>query len=204
MALHVASKKSSRSMETGKSRVHTFQGQDLAEPVLEHLRRNDRATDDRVETLVQLELARSRELMPGVTGEDRAPRIVRLVNDTMRLWNFGLIHTATQEGHDWSVKWGSKTSKKGTASEMLAFHDALLLKRQGLLHRIRRCGRPGCPEWFFAKFDHQNFHSDKCRVAVLSADEQRKENRKQYMRDLRAKKKLKKFRSSKKVKKGGK
>jgi hypothetical protein len=185
-------------METRKSRVHTFQGQDLAEPVLEYLRRDDRPVDDRVEQLVQLELARYREVLPGVTGEDRTPRIVRLVNDTMRLWDFGLIHQATREERDWKVTWQHRPSKKATHPEMLAFNDALLLKRQGLLHRIRQCARPGCKEWFFAKFDHQNFHIDKCRVAVLSADEQRKEDRKQYMRDLRAKKKLKKFRSSKK------
>jgi hypothetical protein len=60
---------------------------------------------------------------------------------------------------------------------MLAFHNCLLLKQQGLLHRIRQCGRPGCQEWFFARFEHQNFHADTCRIAVLSADEQRKEDR---------------------------
>jgi hypothetical protein len=200
MPKHVTNRQSSQSVEAGKSRVHAFQGEDIAGPILMWLSRHDRPTDDRTERLVRLEHARSQEPLPGVTGEDRAPRIVQLVNDTMRLWDFGLSHTATQVGHDWSVDWRSKPAKNNSASsdEMLAFHNALLLKRQGLLDRIRQCARPGCPEWLFGKFDHQNFHSDTCRVAVLSSDEQRKEARKKYMRDLRAKRKVKKFRSSKK------
>jgi hypothetical protein len=198
MPKHVTIRKSSKSIETGKSRVHAFQGEDLAGPVLDWLSRGGRPADDKTERLVRLEYERSQEPLPGVTGEDRAPRIVQLVNDTMRLWDFGLSHTATQVGHDWSVDWRSKPSREASPLEMLAFHNALLLKQQGLLDRIRRCARPGCSEWFFGKFDHQTFHTDKCRVAVLSGDEQRKEARKKYMRDLRAKKKVKKFRSPKK------
>ncbi len=198
MPKHVTSRESSQNTQTGKSRVHTFQGEDLAVPILKWLARGDRPADDRVERLVRLEYERSRELLPGVTGEDQAPRIVQLVNSTMRLWDFGRVHKATQTGHDWTVAWRSKPSKEAAPAEILAFHNCLLLKQQGLLHRIRQCARPGCQEWFFAKFEHQNFHSDVCRIAVLSADETRKEARKKYMRDLRAKKKVKKFRSSKK------
>lgn len=198
MPKHVTSEESSQNMKTDKSRVHTFQGEDLAAPILKWLARDDRPPDDRVERLARLEYERSRELVPGVTGEDRAPRIVHLVNDTMRLWNFCLFHTASPVGHDWSVDWKPKLSKEASPDEMLAFHNYLLLKQQGLADRIRQCARPGCVEWFFGRFEHQNFHSDACRVAVLSSDEQRKEARKKYMRDLRAKKKVKKFRGTKK------
>jgi hypothetical protein len=184
-------------METRKSRGHVFQGQELAESVLGWLRRQH-PKNDRVEKLVRLELERA-EFFPGVSAdEDPSVEIVHLVNDTMRLWNFGLVHTATATLHDWTVAWKSRPSKRAGPEELLAFHNCCLLKQQGLLDRIRQCARPSCGEWFFAKFDHQNFHSDECRKAELSVDEARKEARRQYMRDLRSKKKVKKFRSQKK------
>jgi hypothetical protein len=144
--------------------------------------------------LLRLQLERSRELLPGVTGEDRSPRIVDLVNENMRLWGPWPELGADPVLHDWTVGWKMAPWKEALPDPRLAFRNCLLLKQQGLLDRIRPCARPGCDEWLFAKFAHANFHRDKCRVAVLSSDEQRKEARKKYMRDLRAKKKVKKFR----------
>ncbi len=185
-----------------KSRVHTFRGEDLAGPILSWLRRQ-RPKNDRVEKLVRLELDRAR-FFPGISaGEDPSLEIITLVNSTMRLWNFGLVHTATATLFDWTVTWKSKPSKKASPSEMLAFLNCCLLKQRGLLDRIRQCARAGCGEWFFAKFDHQDFHSEECRKANLSADETRKEKRREYMREHRATlTKLKKFRTQKKGKGG--
>src|SRR5215469_4485961 len=92
MAKHDSMAESSRPPAIDKSRVHVFQGQDLAEPVLFWLRRPARPKGDRVEKLATLEFNRSR-CMPGIE-EDLSARIAQLVNDTMRLWGFGLVHTA--------------------------------------------------------------------------------------------------------------
>jgi hypothetical protein len=198
MPKHDSMTESSRASVINKSRVHVFQGQDLAEPVLSWLRRQDRPKGDPVETLVTLEFNRAR-WMPGIAvDEDSSIEIVRLVNKTMELWCFGLVHTATATPSDWTVTWKPQLSKRATPDQMLAFHNCCVLKQHALLHRIRRCARPGCGAWFFAKFEHQKCHSDECRIAVLSADEARREARKKYMRDLRAKKKVKKFRSREK------
>jgi hypothetical protein len=177
--------------ESRKSSVHVFRGQDLAGKVLEWLRRKDRPSNDPVERLVRLEFERSREYLPW--QNQRAQQIVELVNDTELLWNPGQALFADRLAHDdWTVSWKPMGLSK-EPNGMLAIHKCLLLKEQGLLDRIRQCARPGCGEWFFAKFDHQIAHADACRIAMLSADEKRKEARREYMRDLRAKKKIKKF-----------
>jgi hypothetical protein len=201
MPNHEATAKSSQSMETSKSRVHVFRGQDLAAPILTWLKRPKRRKSDRVEALVRLESERSKFFPGASVGDDPSERIAQLVNDTMRVWGFGLVHTATATLHDWTVDWKPKLSRRAGPDEQLAFHNCCLLKRQGLLDRIRQCGRPGCGEWFFAKFDHQNFHSEDCRKAELSADEARKEKRREHMREWRAT--SKKIKEARMRKKGG-
>jgi hypothetical protein len=195
----VGNQKSSRSMEIPKSRVHVFRGQDLAEPVLDWLRHKDRTDDDPVERLVRLELKRSREFFPGIgTTDDPSPQIKALVQDITHRWQLGFVLGVDLVLNDWTVSWKTEPIEGVPLTARQAFRNCLFLKQQGLLDRVRQCTRPGCKEWFFAKFDHQHSHSDECRVAMLSTDEARKEERKKYMRDLRAKKKVKKFRSQKK------
>jgi integrase len=54
-----------------------------------------------------------------------------------------------------------------------------------------------CKRWFFAKFEHQRFHSDECRIEVLQADPARREQRTKYMRELRLQKNFAKREGSK-------
>jgi len=112
------------------------------------------------------------------------------VNETQLEWNPGQFHAADLAGqHDWTVSW-KFVKKSPEPTGLLVLDKCLLLKQEGLLDRIRQCAQPGCGEWFFAKFEHQKCHSDDCRVAMLSADEARKEERKKYMRKHRRTKKL--------------
>jgi hypothetical protein len=123
----------------------------------------------------------------------------------MKEWSRDAIEDAaraqqmsTSAQYNYQLKWMWMTGSPEPLG-ILAWHRCKLLKmEEDLLYRIRLCARPGCGEWFFARFDHQKCHSDDCRVAMLSTDEARSEARKKYMRDLRAKKKVKKFRSQKK------
>jgi hypothetical protein len=189
-------RESARTMETAKSRVHVFRGQELAEPILEWLRRSDRPADDPVEHFVRMEATFS-EAAPW-DRQDMAHDIAQLINDTTTKWDPGRVLGADFVGSSYTVNW-KQLNPAPEPLGLLAWRHCLLLKKeQDLLDRIRPCARPGCGEWFFAKFDHQKCHCDKCRVAMLSTDETRKEARKKYMRDLRAKKKVKKFRSQKK------
>lgn len=197
MAKHVAITESSQTMETAKSRVHVFRGQDLAELPLQWLNRTDRPEDDPIEQLVRLELERSREsreFLPGSLGSmelDRTAQIILLVNQTQEKWNPGQYRAAVLDGQNWIVRFRLRAMSPEPMG-LLVLDKCLLLKEEGLLDRLRECARPGCGEWFFAKFDHQKCHSDDCRVAILSADEARKEERKKYMRRHRRIKKLRK------------
>lgn len=127
----------------------------------------------------------------------------------MKDWSREAIEAAAEEQQMstsaqqvYEVKW-MRIAPSPEPFGILAWQGCKLLKmEEDLLYRIRLCARPGCGEWFFAKFDHQKCHSDDCRVAMLSTDEARNEARKKYMRNLRAEKKVKKFRSPKS--KGGK
>ncbi len=146
------------------------------------LRRKNRPENDPIEELVRLELKRSREFLPAFADIDQTTlKIVELINSTAQKWNPGQRRSASQVGHnDWKVVWqnvGWSEEPEG----MLVLDKCLLLKEEGLLDRIRQCAKPGCGEWFFAKFDHQIAHADACRIAMLSADETRKEMRRQYM-----------------------
>ena len=196
MPKHVTKQRKFAKQETPKSRVHAFRGEDLAESILRWLRRADRRADDVIERLIRLEYDRARELVPGVTGEDRAPRIVDLVRKTLRQWGPLAVLDVDQVGHDWSVSWKPMPSGEASVDELQALRNFLLLKHEGITE-IRPCARPGCPEFFLPKFPHQNYHDESCRLTVLAADPERRQGRKEYMRQLRALKKRKKFRSVK-------
>jgi hypothetical protein len=194
MPRHVSGKQSSQTRQIDKSRVHEFRGQNSAEMVIKWLKQPGIPLTGEVQKLIQF----STRLAGGDLSVGQ--EIVEHIADTVAKWKLGWAPVASFSTLDGlEIKWKPIADTRTVPPALWdAYWHAVQLLEQGLLHRIRQCARPGCEEWFFGKFDHQNFHSDACRIASLSTDEQRKEARRKYMRDLRAKKKLKKFRSSKK------
>ena len=55
------------------------------------------------------------------------------------------------------------------------------LAQAGYLLRVRRCKE--CEKWFFARFNHQLFCSQKCRQKDFNQSEKGRQHRADYMRD---------------------
>jgi hypothetical protein len=64
--------------------------------------------------------------------------------------------------------------------EALAVQAVAELSRQNRLHRLQLCE---CSLWFFAKFSHQKFCSEGCRVKFWESSEVRKKQKRQRARD---------------------
>lgn len=47
-----------------------------------------------------------------------------------------------------------------------------------------------CQSWFLRRFEHQQYDRDECKTAALAADPEHKLERRQYMKELRRRKKL--------------
>jgi hypothetical protein len=63
--------------------------------------------------------------------------------------------------------------------ESLAAQSVVELTNKGLLDRLKECD---CGRWFFSRFSHQNFCSDRCRKKRHETSEQFRASRREYMR----------------------
>src|SRR5260370_18511703 len=59
----------------------------------------------------------------------------------------------------------------------LAFFKLLQLAEQGLVDRVRQCAKPRCGRWFYARFRHQRFDSQKCQLDVFRSAPEWREKR---------------------------
>jgi hypothetical protein len=88
----------------------------------------------------------------------------------------------------WTVQWGPVG--RMYSLQALAVIKLLHLADKGLLGRVRACGRKECGEWFYAKFAHQRFHSERCQQEAYRSDPEWKHRRAEDMKRLRNEKKL--------------
>lgn len=101
----------------------------------------------------------------------------------------------------WEVDW--RLVGKMPPMLGLALVKLLQLAEKGLIGRIRRCAAQEqkqvgprewatteCGQWFFARFDHQVFHSKKCQERTFKTSSGWKTQRREYMKRLRHEKKL--------------
>ncbi len=65
--------------------------------------------------------------------------------------------------------------------EIGAFNNALNLIDSGLIFKIQRCR---CEEFFFQRFSHQRFCSEKCRIAEFRTGDEARVRRNAYARKL--------------------
>jgi hypothetical protein len=83
----------------------------------------------------------------------------------------------------WTATWFDRREKgarnEGLIWEQQALSHLLSIAARGDLSRIRTCTR--CTRWFFAKVNHQNFCSGKCRLAHFAEKPEYKERRRRYM-----------------------
>lgn len=83
----------------------------------------------------------------------------------------------------WRVDW--RMVGRMDARQGLALIKLLHLADAGLLHRIRKCAAKTCGQWFYAKFEHQRFHSPKCQQMAFRTDPDWQMYRRDYMKKLR-------------------
>jgi hypothetical protein len=169
------------------SRVHApkreFWGAFDSVPLIEWLNRKGRPAKDPVEQLIQL----NGQL--GTPLRDVAGEIRSLVGRYVR---GAAVAKAPSVGeitiYKWEVAWhvvGRMHKAQGQALIRL-----LHLAEQGLLSHIRQCAWKECRLWFFAKFEHQHFHSGRCQQRAAKSSPEFLEKHKNYMKRLRRQKKL--------------
>jgi hypothetical protein len=88
----------------------------------------------------------------------------------------------------WRIEW--KLVGKMDPEQGLALIRLLHLADKGLIGRVRKCGKEACGKWFYAKFEHQRFHSERCQQETFKTSPAWKKQRAEYMKRLRQEKKL--------------
>jgi hypothetical protein len=165
------------------SHVHarSYWGEMDASPLIAWLNSKRRPAGDPVEKLIEM----NGSLLIDVTPEDIRSYLERLVRVTK------LAVAPAVAGIDpgrWEVDWrmvGSMDPDQG-----LALVKLLHLADKGLIDRIRKCRKKSCSRWFYAKFEHQRFHSERCQQETFKADLSWKKKRREYMKRLRADRRL--------------
>ncbi len=111
-------------------------------------------------------------------------------------WSHGrkkLVPAMVLDRTRWVVEW-DPVGRHMSRAQALAIYQALQLGSQGLLPRVRECQNQKCKLWFYARFIHQRFHSERCQLEAFRSDPQWKEKRAEYMRQLRWEEKQRKRR----------
>jgi hypothetical protein len=88
----------------------------------------------------------------------------------------------------WEVDW--RLVGKMPPMLGLAIVKLLHLADKGLIGRVRKCAKEPCGKWFYAKFEHQRFHSMRCQQETFKTSPEWKRQRREYMKRLRQEKKL--------------
>jgi len=179
-----------------RSHVHprSYWGELDAGPLLEWLNSKARPASDPVEELIEM----NQRLPIEVTAEEIGSYLAELV----RLSKLAVAPVLGDVGPmKWQVDW--RLVGRMPPSQGLALVKLLHLADKGLIGRVRRCAAKqtkqvgprawstvSCGKWFFAKFAHQRFHSEKCQQETFKRDPDWKKQRAEYMKRLRAERKL--------------
>jgi len=88
-------------------------------------------------------------------------------------------------GSHFRVRYAVLANGSDPASAMEQYAIQWIVDHIDAVHRIRRCHRPKCHKWFFAKTDHQKYCGDNCRQRDAAQGESFKEKRRIYMKKYR-------------------
>jgi hypothetical protein len=95
---------------------------------------------------------------------------------------FGITHP---EPH-FKVRYVMFPGKSNNASlELEQYATQWIVDHIEAVQRVRRCHRPECRKWFFAKTDHQKYCGNICRQRDAAQGESFKEKRRLYMKKYR-------------------
>jgi hypothetical protein len=173
----------SRAFKTSQklqSHVHetsySYWGEFDAEPLVGWLNSESRPTTDPVEKLLML----NRQLPIETTEQE----VSACLGGIVRRYKLAVAPVLQGAAPDrWRIDWrlvGSMHPSQG-----LALVKLLHLADRGLIGRVRKCARNQCGKWFFARFQHQRFHSERCQQETFKSDPEWKMQRAKYMKDHR-------------------
>jgi len=154
----------------------TYWGEDTASVLVDWLNHRVRPKGDPVEALVRLQGHHSL-----VLDGDPRQKSVELVNRTTRSWGLSLVPVAGLTPDGWTAEWRHRPTSKAHPLQLLAFVKALHLASDGLLQRVRQCGRTECGRYYYERFPQQEFCSTKCRELQKRSTPEWKKSRAQYM-----------------------
>ncbi len=174
------SKRTNKAIQKIKSRVHTFHGEEIAAPLVRWLNAGGGKLPGVVE-LIEIAERHHRTENPKL-------RALLLAKANAVLLDYRFAPVIDHLNDRWEIEWHD-AGKGGVGAQASAILLLLDLAEAGLARSVRRCEKDDCQQFFFARFDHQKFHSDKCRTAALASDPGRREARRHYMKELRRKRK---------------
>jgi hypothetical protein len=133
-------------------------------------------------------LTQTRELLqtlkdtPGAYAFGKFPREIHgkflALNRALAQYTTSPIFYHDQSSRQWSV--GNVSNPRHSPIEDSAVHGIVRLADQNLLNRLQQCG---CGNWMFARFSHQRFCSEACRVNFWEGQEERKERKRKQARE---------------------
>ena len=77
----------------------------------------------------------------------------------------------------WTIASGCFTDSHFTEAEIVL--SLIELVKSGVFEKLKECQ---CGEWFLAKFAHQRFHSEPCRLRFWEQSDERKERKRERAR----------------------
>jgi len=101
-----------------------------------------------------------------------------------RLWPELLLLGSTESPDRWVPRWhaeGERSRTPNSETEADAVLRVLLLAQNGNIHRVREC--VDCGGWFYARFSHARFCSNKCQQRNYRQSPEWRKHRNEYMRD---------------------
>jgi hypothetical protein len=160
------------------ARNYSYWGELDSTPLIEWLNSKARQASDPVEKL----LALNRQLPIDSTEQEVNSYLAGVVRRS-KLAVAPVLVGAQRDR--WRIDW--RLVGNMSPSQGLALIKLLHLADRGLIGRVRKCARNQCGKWFFAKFQHQRFHSTPCQQETFRSDPEWRRQRALYMKELRHK-----------------
>ena len=175
--------RANKTSQKAQSHVHarSYFGEMDASVVVDWLNSKRKLPEDPIEKLLELNLQ-----LPIQATEHQ---IDAFLGKLVRRAKFAVAPVLASAAPDmWRIDWklvGRMDSEQG-----LALVKLLHLADRGLIGRVRKCAKEACGRWYYAKFEHQRFHSQRCQQETFKTSPAWKKQRAEYMKRLRQEKKV--------------
>lgn len=124
---------------------------------------------------------------PDIYGKElgKLPREIsakfHALNRTLAKYTTSPIFCPDQSSRQWFL--ANVYNPRHSPIEGSAVHAMVRLADQNLLDRLQQCEQCDQKNWMFARFSHQRFCSEACRVKFWEGQEERKERKRKQARE---------------------